>query len=247
MAHKRMFSKSITDSDAFREMPASAQSLYFHIGMQADDDGFIDNYRSLMRAVNASEDDLKILIGKRFLILFPSKVLVVKHWRINNIIRLDRYTETKHLEEKRALLIKENGAYTEDLSVRQPNGNQVAPQNRIEENRKEKTGEPKGSHLFKAKFNPEDDKAPEKEAKDPRVKKITADFRARCKKEYGREPAWGNPMGWKAVKSTLEKISEAQVKEMMDIWFEASHEPDKGMRITQCFSAFQIDKYLNES
>ena len=134
MAHKRMFSKDITTSDAFREMPTSSQALYFHLGMEADDDGFLDNYRGLMRAINASDDDLKILLGKRFLILFPTLIIVVKHWLLNNTIRKDRYTETKHLDEKRALLIKENGAYTE-LPVGTPSGNQMATQYRIEEDR----------------------------------------------------------------------------------------------------------------
>lgn len=129
-----MFSKDITTSDAFREMPTSAQALYFHLGMEADDDGFLDNYKGLMRAVNASEDDLRILIGKRFLILFPSKIIVVKHWLINNTVRADRYKETKYLDEKRALLVKENGAYTE-LSAGIPNGNQLATQYRIGEDR----------------------------------------------------------------------------------------------------------------
>lgn len=135
MAHKRMFSKDITTSDAFREMPASSQALYFHLGMEADDDGFLDNYKGLMRAINASEDDLRVLIGKRFLILFPSKVIVVKHWRINNTVRLDRYSATKHTEEKGALIIKENGAYTE-VSGGLPSGNQTATQYRIGEDRK---------------------------------------------------------------------------------------------------------------
>lgn len=130
-----MFSKDITTSDAFREMPTSSQALYFHLGMEADDDGFLDNYKGLMRAVNATDDDLRILIAKRFLILFPSKVVVVKHWLINNTIRKDRYNETKHLEEKRALIVKENGAYTDDLSGLPP-GNQMAPQYRIEEDRR---------------------------------------------------------------------------------------------------------------
>ena len=129
-----MFSKDITTSDAFREMPTSSQALYFHLGMEADDDGFLDNYKGLMRAVNATDDDLRILIAKRFLILFPSKVVVVKHWLINNTIRKDRYSETKHLDEKRALLVKENGSYTE-LSNGLPSGNQVATQYRIEEDR----------------------------------------------------------------------------------------------------------------
>ncbi len=130
-----MFSKSITTSDAFREMPTSTQALYFHLGMEADDDGFLDNYKGLMRAINASEDDLKVLISKRFLILFPSKIIVVKHWLINNTVRVDRYKETKHLDEKRALLVKENGSYTELSESGIPNGNQLATQYRIGEDR----------------------------------------------------------------------------------------------------------------
>ena len=129
-----MFSKDITGSDAFREMPPSSQALYFHLGMEADDDGFLDNYKGLMRAMSASDDDLKILLTKRFLILFPSKVVVVKHWLLNNTIRKDRYNETKHLDEKRALIVKENGSYSE-LSSGKPTGNRLATQKRIEENR----------------------------------------------------------------------------------------------------------------
>ena len=140
MAHKRMFSKDITGSDAFRDMPSSSQALYFHLGMEADDDGFLDSYKGLARSIGASEDDLKILISKRFLILFPSKILVIKHWLINNTIRKDRYSETKYLDEKRALVVKENGSYTEHLT----SGNQVATkwqpsreEKRIEEDRRE--------------------------------------------------------------------------------------------------------------
>jgi hypothetical protein len=138
MAHKRMFSKDITGSDAFREMPTSTQALYFHLGMDADDDGFLDNYRGLMRSINSSDDDLKILLAKRFLILFPSKVIVVKHWKINNTIQKDRYHETKHLEEKRALIIKENGAYTELDTKRIQSVSKLETQNRIGKDRIEK-------------------------------------------------------------------------------------------------------------
>lgn len=130
-----MFSKDITTSDAFREMPSSAQALYFHLGMEADDDGFLDSYKGLMRAINASEDDFKILVGKRFLILFPSKIVVVKHWLINNTIRSDRYKETKHLGEKRALIVKENGSYTEKDKTGIPLGNQMETQYRIGKDR----------------------------------------------------------------------------------------------------------------
>lgn len=148
MAHKRMFSKDITGSDAFREMPPSSQALYFHLGMEADDDGFLDNYRGIMRAVSASEDDLKILLTKRFLIIFPTKIVVVKHWLINNTIRKDRYHETKHLDEKKALIVKENGSYTEHLDVGKPNDNQMATQKRIEKDSiEEKREENPHSHL----------------------------------------------------------------------------------------------------
>ena len=132
-----MFSKDITTSDAFREMPSSSQALYFHLGMEADDDGFLDNYKGLIRAINASDDDLKVLLSKRFLIIFPSKIIVVKHWLINNTVRSDRYHETKYLDEKRALIVKENGAYTELIKDGIPNGNQMATQYRIEEYRKD--------------------------------------------------------------------------------------------------------------
>lgn len=141
-----MFSKDITGSDAFREMPPSSQALYFHLGMDADDDGFLDNYKGLMRSMNASTDDLSILLAKRFLILFPSKVIVVKHWKINNTIRGDRYNETKHLEEKRALIVKENGSYTELATTGIPVGNQLATQKRIGKDRKEE--DRKGKDIY---------------------------------------------------------------------------------------------------
>ncbi len=109
-----MFSPDITESDAFLEMPASAHSLYFHLGMYADDDGFV-NPRKIMRMLGSSEDDLKVLLSKRFLLIFASGVVVVKHWKINNLVRKDWYRPTQYVEEKSLLLIKENGAYTDDL------------------------------------------------------------------------------------------------------------------------------------
>lgn len=111
MAQKRMFSKQITDSDAFIEMPLSTQCLYFHLGMQADDDGFINAPKRIQRVIGASDDDLKLLIAKKFIIPFESGVVVQKHWHINNNIRSDRYKETVYLEEKSLLESKPNGAY----------------------------------------------------------------------------------------------------------------------------------------
>jgi len=108
-----MFSPDIVESDAFLEMPTSSQSLYFHLGMKADDDGFV-NPRGVMRSCGATEDDLKILIAKRFTIPFENGVLVIKHWRVNNLVRKDWYKPTQYLDEKSTLFVKETGAYTQD-------------------------------------------------------------------------------------------------------------------------------------
>lgn len=108
-----MFAKKIIDSDAFLSMPMSTQALYFHLAMRADDDGFVDSPRKIARMVGAAEDDMLILIGKRYILTFQSGVIVIKHWRLHNYIRKDRYSETLYLSEKASLFIKENGAYTD--------------------------------------------------------------------------------------------------------------------------------------
>jgi len=112
MAERRMFAKTIIDSDAFLDMPLSSQSLYFHLSMRADDDGFINNPKKIQRMIGASEDDLKLLIAKSFLIPFENGIVVIKHWKIHNYIQKDRYKETVYLEEKEMLDIKDNKAYT---------------------------------------------------------------------------------------------------------------------------------------
>ena len=98
MAERRMFAKTIIDSDAFLEMPLSTQSLYFHLSMRADDDGFVNNPKRIQKMIGASDDDLKLLIAKSFILIFESGVIVIKHWRINNYIRNDRYHETVYQE-----------------------------------------------------------------------------------------------------------------------------------------------------
>ena len=112
MAERRMFAKSIIDSDAFLDMPLSAQALYFHLSMRADDDGFVNSPRRIMRLICCSDDDMKLLIAKNFVILFDSGIVVIKHWRIHNYIRSDRYKPSAYTEEKSLLTIKENGSYT---------------------------------------------------------------------------------------------------------------------------------------
>jgi hypothetical protein len=132
MAHKRAFSKTVIDTDAFQDMPQTAQLLYFYLNMSADDDGFVSNPKRIMRAGGFGEDDLKILLAKRFLLSFESGVVVIKHWLIHNTLRKDRYQETTYLQEKQMLQIKENKAYTE---MWQPNGNQLATQDKIKEDK----------------------------------------------------------------------------------------------------------------
>lgn len=111
MATKRMLSKQITNSDDFLEMPISSQCLYFHLNINADDDGFVNNWKSILKLIGAKEDDLKVLIAKQYVIPFESGVIVIKHWRINNYLRNDRYNETKFKIEKQKLYLDENLVY----------------------------------------------------------------------------------------------------------------------------------------
>ena len=124
MAERRMFSKSVIDSDAFMDMPLSAQALYVHLAIRADDDGFLGNPKMVMRMICASEDDLKLLIAKNFIIAFGSGVIVITHWKMHNYIRTDRYKETIHKDEKELLSLKNNGMYTIGI----PSDNQVSYQ-----------------------------------------------------------------------------------------------------------------------
>ena len=107
-----MFSKTIVDSDAFLDMPLSTQALYFHLSMRADDDGFVNSPKKISKMIGASDDELKVLFAKRFILGFESGIIVIKHWRIHNYIQKDRYRETSYVEEKAMLLHKENAGYT---------------------------------------------------------------------------------------------------------------------------------------
>ena len=148
MAERRMFTQKIVDSDAFLDMPLSSQALYFHLNMRADDDGFVNNPKKIQRMIGASEDDLKLLVAKRFVLGFETGVIVIKHWRMHNLLRKDRYNPTQYQDEMALLDLKDNGSYTEKAleiplleapnqngnhmaTTWQPNGNQMATQDRI--------------------------------------------------------------------------------------------------------------------
>lgn len=143
MAQKRMFDKIITNDDNFLEMPNSTQALYFHLSMNADDDGFVNNWKSIMKITGTKEDDLKILISKSYLIPFDSGIIVIKHWRINNYLRGDRYRPTQFQKEFNMLENHENKAYqlksewsTIGIPLVNPDKNRI-DKNRIEKNREE--------------------------------------------------------------------------------------------------------------
>lgn len=117
MAERRMFAKSIVLSDAFLDMPMSARCLYFTMGMLADDDGFVGSPKSIMRQCGATDDDMKILLAKRYVLGFESGIIVIKHWRMNNYLQNDRHKTTTYLDEFATLSIDNKGAYTEKNNV----------------------------------------------------------------------------------------------------------------------------------
>lgn len=135
MAQKRMFDKSLIDSDLFIDLPIPTQCLYFHLSMRADDEGFIGNVKGILRLVGFKEEDLRPLVERRFIILFETGVIVIRHWKLNNYLRNDRIKETEYKKEK-ALLLLENNTY--NLGI--PNGNQMTTSGipSIEENSIEK-------------------------------------------------------------------------------------------------------------
>ena len=107
-----MFSKKVTDTDTFLDMPLSTQALYFHLNMHADDDGFIDNTKTIQRMIGSSDDDRKLLVAKQFLLPFENGLVVIKDWRVHNYIQGDRYHKTQYINEKSQLIVEENNMYT---------------------------------------------------------------------------------------------------------------------------------------
>jgi len=129
VANRRMFSLDVVNKDRFMEMPLTAQALYFHLGMRADDDGFIASPRQIMKAVECKQDDMKILISKGYVIPFESGIVVIRHWKQHNYIQSDRYRKTKFLEERNHLELAENVYITDTERIQ--NGSNVEPQYRL--------------------------------------------------------------------------------------------------------------------
>lgn len=139
MAERRMFAKSVIDSDLFLDMPLSAQCLYFHLAMRADDDGFVNCTKKVVRLLGASDDDLKLLAAKQFVLPFQSGVIVIRHWRVHNYLRADRYKATEHQQERALLEVESSGAYcltSKPDTIGIPSGNQRLTQGRLGEESK---------------------------------------------------------------------------------------------------------------
>lgn len=157
MAERRMFSKRFVNRDAFLEMELSAQALYFHLSLEADDDGFVGSPKGIMRKIGASADDLKALQDGRFIIMFESGVLVISHWKLHNQIKQDRYHSTEYQTELKMLSIDDNKTYHEGMEPEwNQHGTNMEPQSMLDHVRKEKVsqGQAMLSHV-----NPEGDGA----------------------------------------------------------------------------------------
>jgi hypothetical protein len=147
MAERRMFAKTIIDSDAFLDMPLSSQALYFHLSMRADDDGFINNAKKIQRTLGCADDDMKLLLAKNFIIPFETGVCVIKHWKIHNLIQKDRYKPTVYVEHKDKLSLKNNNVYTLDTECIQIVSS-LEPQVSIGKERQDKFTPPISSELL---------------------------------------------------------------------------------------------------
>ena len=149
MAERRMFTMKIIDSDAFLEMPLTTQALYFHLNMRADDDGFVNSPKKIQKMIGVADDDLKLLIAKRFLLAFENGVVVIKHWRMHNLLRRDRHSPTQYQEQLERLIIKENGAYSEALEIPtfSERDNHLATKWQPNDNHLATKWQPNGNHL----------------------------------------------------------------------------------------------------
>lgn len=187
MAERRMFAKALIDSDLFLDLPLSAQALYFHLSLRADDDGFVGNPRKIQRMVGGSDDDMKLLVLKQFVLVFDSGVIVIRHWRLHNYIRSDRYKETIYTEEKAQVSVGKDNLYTVGIPSDNQAVDSLATQERVGKERVE-LGENRGESTPSPAPAPPPKKSPPKAERrkfgeykhvlltDEQVKKLNEDF-----------------------------------------------------------------------
>lgn len=205
MAQKRMFDKTITNSDEFLDMPDSSQNLYFHLSMNADDDGFVNNWKSIMRMTGHKQDDLKVLTAKQFIIPFDSGVIVIRHWRINNYLRNDRYVETKFKDEKSKLSLDDNLVYQLDT-----NGRHSIDKNRIVKNSIEE------KEIYKEKESKKSKRPTLEEVKEyclERNNNVDAELFINYYESNGWKVGRNSMKDWKACVRTWERNKVNQHKE----------------------------------
>ncbi|QGH73319.1 MAG: hypothetical protein [Siphoviridae sp. cttb18] len=270
MAQRRMFSPEIVASDAFVDMPVSVQALYFHLGMKADDDGFV-NPNVTMRMIGANGDDLRVLIAKRFVLPFENGVIVIKHWRINNFIRKDRYHETMYLEQKKMLRVKENGAYTLDKSqgkpiakvewksdyevmnsqkkVKIPSSNQSEKEGDL----RLKSGQPLVNQrstevrLGKVRlYNTPSGEGEVVQKPNHQVKDVINYFFLECQKKFGVKPEIKGEQDGMMAKNVLKKYSFEDVKRLIDFYLGGEKIEKFGFNLSVALSKDTINRWLFE-
>ena len=213
MADKRMMSKSVIDTDMFLDMPASTQCLYFHMLLRADDDGFLKNAKTIMRTVGASPDDIKLLIAKQYLIPFDTGIMAIKHWRIHNYIKKDRYKPTD-CEEIKLLEVNEKGEYVLAEPVRSQVGSNMEPQDRDRDRDRLEIGKDRDSSRKRSSANNSTTAA--QKFKKPTLEELKAyiaengyTFSAEAFMDYYESNGWKvgrNPMkSWQATCRTWQR------------------------------------------
>ena len=241
MAEKRMFSKAITESDAFLDLPLSTQALYFHLCMYADDDGFLSGYRKIMRMVGAAQNEYDLLLAKKFILQFDDGIVVIKHWLMHNYIRKDRYKPTAYLTERSMLYLKENKSYTFDATKGLPLGIPMVDVDKISLVK---------SSLDKTKE--EDSENEDKEEERQRVSEVINYYKENCKSlpqakkmTDGRKKSINarvNDYGYEKVIETLDKAeaSEFLIKSKSWLDYDWIFNPNNFVKISE-------DKYNNEN
>ena len=262
---RRMFSPNIVSSDAFIDMPISTQALYFHLGMNADDDGFV-NPKRVMRMIGISDDDLKILVSKRFVLPFENGVVVIKHWRINNLVRKDWYRPTIYVEQKNLLFIKENGAYTDDCTQGECLVNEFVNvgKDRIGKDINSKTevlqitSKKKEMRTYNESDHSDNDmpsidletgELPVKEKKEPKNKlalEIQKLFILMAKKTTGVAPI-KDTKGYFVIINALKYLTRKQVIDLFRDWFGSGRPDNELVSITRALSHNNINKFKIEN
>lgn len=242
MAQRRMFSPQIVGSDAFLDMSTSARELYFQLGMYADDDGFV-NPKRIMRMVGASDDDLRLLMTKRFVLPFENGVVVIKHWRINNLVRKDWYKPTQYLEEKSHLYLKKNGSYTDDSEQGKPLVNEPLTNSLTQV----RLGKVNTKDFAEAKSSlpieiVSDEKKEPRRLPDRRALKMRDWCYGRIKQEYGAQPT-PSVGDYIQLQKALKSLSDKDIEYMMNDALDAG----KGQTVRSVFTDRQIDIYRQQN